>query len=73
MLQMLEFIHEDTDLHGATGYALATFQAAMSFSISGMTTCRAIILRDKCSRLLCENAGSTMVHGRLSYARRLLS
>ena len=26
---MLEFIHEDTDLHGATGYSLATFQAAV--------------------------------------------
>ena len=26
---MLEFIHEDTDLHGATGYSLATFQAAI--------------------------------------------
>ena len=26
---MLEFLHEDTDLHGATGYALATFQAAV--------------------------------------------
>ena len=26
---VLEFIHEDTDLHGATGYALATFQAAI--------------------------------------------
>ena len=26
---VLEFLHEDTDLHGATGYALATFQAAV--------------------------------------------
>ena len=26
---MLEFIHEATDFHGATGYALATFQAAI--------------------------------------------
>ena len=26
---VLEFIHEDTDLHGATGYSLATFQAAI--------------------------------------------
>ena len=26
---VLEFVHEETDLHGATGYALTTFQAAV--------------------------------------------